>query len=396
MKKIFVLTTLLLAFVLTACSPIAPATAPATAVPSPTVAPTQPAAVAASTFPVGVFLRVDVKSRGLQFNKDGTFVALDGTTHLAEATYSVKGDVFTEESNNQGCPSLMHYKYTFDGVNLKFQPVEDPAKDPCDGRKGDFNAAVTWVLSATAPTAAVSNPTVAPTEPAAAAASTFPVGVFLRADVEGSGLQFNKDGTFAALAGTTHLADGTYSVKGDVFTEESNDQGCPTPMHYKYTFDGVKLKFQPLEDPAKDPCGGRKDGFNETVTWVLSPTASATAVPNPTVAPAKPAAAGAPTFEGLSSGLDNAKQARIRAVSAVMGAPGVDVYVNGLPVVNGGKTRQNMGDGQFSGWIYVTPGTYTVALGAARRNGGPGAVCPGTGQCRGGTSLYRGGGRATE
>ncbi len=78
-----------------------------------------------------------------------------------------------------------------------------------------------------------------------------------------------EDGTFAALAGTAQMTVGTYSVKGDIFTEESNNQGCPSPMHYKYTFDGVNLKFQPVEDPAKDPCDGRKGDFNETATWVL-------------------------------------------------------------------------------------------------------------------------------
>ena len=72
---------------------------------------------------------------GLQFNTDGTFTALDGTTQLAEATYSFKGDVFTEESNNQGCPTLKHYRFTFDGVNLKFSPMEDPTTDPCDEQR---------------------------------------------------------------------------------------------------------------------------------------------------------------------------------------------------------------------------------------------------------------------
>jgi uncharacterized surface protein with fasciclin (FAS1) repeats len=67
-------------------------------------------------------------------------------------------------------------------------------------------------------------------------------------------------------------------------------------------------------------------------------------------------------FEGRSSGLDNAKHARIRIAHAVMGAPTVDVYVNGMPAVNGGVTQQNIPDGQMSGWLYVEPGTYTVAL----------------------------------
>jgi len=69
-----------------------------------------------------------------------------------------------------------------------------------------------------------------------------------------------------------------------------------------------------------------------------------------------------PCFEGLSSGLDNTQQARIRAVLSAPGVPNVDVYVNGLPASNGGKLQQNIARNQFSGWLYVAPGTYTVAL----------------------------------
>jgi len=67
-------------------------------------------------------------------------------------------------------------------------------------------------------------------------------------------------------------------------------------------------------------------------------------------------------FEGLSSGLDNATQARIRAVNLVMGAPNVDMYVNGMPAFNGGIAQQNIGAGLFSGFLYVKPGTYSIAL----------------------------------
>jgi hypothetical protein len=67
-------------------------------------------------------------------------------------------------------------------------------------------------------------------------------------------------------------------------------------------------------------------------------------------------------FEGLGSGLDNSKQARVRTVNEVMGVALTDVYINGLPAFNGGVPQRNIGIGQFSGWLYVTPGTYTVAL----------------------------------
>jgi hypothetical protein len=85
----------------------------------------------------------------------------------------------------------------------------------------------------------------------------------------------------------------------------------------------------------------------------------------PTVSPTinkMPTQISGTAFEGLSSGLDNAKQARVRTVNQIMGVALTDVYVNGLPAFNGGVAQQNIGTGQFSGWLYVTPGTYTIAL----------------------------------
>jgi len=69
-----------------------------------------------------------------------------------------------------------------------------------------------------------------------------------------------------------------------------------------------------------------------------------------------------PCFEGLSSGLDNAAQARIRVISMLMGANSTDVYVNGMPALNGGVAQANIRAGQFSGFLYVAPGTYSIAL----------------------------------
>jgi hypothetical protein len=69
-----------------------------------------------------------------------------------------------------------------------------------------------------------------------------------------------------------------------------------------------------------------------------------------------------PTFEGLSTGLDNSTQARIRTISEVLGAYNTDVYINGMPAFDGGVAQQEIIAGVFSGWLYVAPGTYTVAL----------------------------------
>jgi hypothetical protein len=85
-------------------------------------------------------------------------------------------------------------------------------------------------------------------------------------------------------------------------------------------------------------------------------------VNTPTAAPSQNTTSPCPCFEGLSSGLENATQARIRAVSQVMGAPTIDVYVNGMPALNGGIAQGNIGAGLFSGWLYVAPGTYSIAL----------------------------------
>ena len=122
---------------------------------------------------------------------------------------------------------------------------------------------------------------------------------------------------------------------------QANGFTCADVYHAFNGPDGLKASGNLIDSQNGHP----SDKGNEVIGRVLAdlgyaplmPTATSAA--KPTDAPTKPATAETPSFEGLSSGLDNAKQARIRAVSAVMGAPGVDVYVNGLPVVNGGKTR---------------------------------------------------------
>ncbi len=88
------------------------------------------------------------------------------------------------------------------------------------------------------------------------------------------------------------------------------------------------------------------------------PMVNATRSQTPTLTSANTQGA---TFEGLSTGLDNTKLARIRTVSGVLG-PNLDVYINGLPVVSGGKMQQSIDAGSFSGWVYVIPGTYQVTL----------------------------------
>src|SRR5690242_5791334 len=99
-----------------------------------------------------------------------------------------------------------------------------------------------------------------------------------------------------------------------------------------------------------------------------APVSPGSSTPAPVASNAAPTVAAAPTaapssmFVGLSSGLDNAKQARIRIANGVTSTSRVDVFINGLPAFNAGKPQQNIAVGEFSGWLYVAPGTYAVAL----------------------------------
>jgi len=150
MKKIFTLAALVLMFILAACATPVLKQVPVAAAPQPTALPATaippPTAVLDVLFPTGLFELKDTPARGLQFNKDNTFYVLADGKHVVEGTYSTKGNVYTETSNTVDCPSQMEYTFTFDGVDLIFKPVADPAKDPCDGRKTDFNDSKTWVL----------------------------------------------------------------------------------------------------------------------------------------------------------------------------------------------------------------------------------------------------------
>lgn len=110
---------------------------------------------------------------------------------------------------------------------------------------------------------------------AACAASkepNFPTGKFIKSGASSHGLIFNQDGTFSVFEGGATLVTGTYSIDGDTYTEESNDAGCTdVPRSFKYMFDGIKLTFNYIGDPAVDTCGGggRRADF-DNVTYTLS------------------------------------------------------------------------------------------------------------------------------
>ena len=98
--------------------------------------------------------------------------------------------------------------------------------------------------------------------------SSFPTGKFVKSNGQNHGFIFNKDGTFSVFDGSITIVNGTYSVDGDIFTDESNSQSCP-PFSFKYTFDGTNLTFNYVSNPADDPCGGRRSDFNNQ-TYILS------------------------------------------------------------------------------------------------------------------------------
>jgi hypothetical protein len=106
---------------------------------------------------------------------------------------------------------------------------------------------------------------------ASPAESNFPTGKFVLPDSNGSeGVYFNEDGTFAAFYYGQDVAKGTYSVKGDLYIEESSDQNCEkSPMSFRYTFDGTNLKFELTDESKNDTCENRRQSFNG-VTYVLS------------------------------------------------------------------------------------------------------------------------------
>ena len=104
----------------------------------------------------------------------------------------------------------------------------------------------------------------------ASATSNFPTGRFMVPGNDFVGMHFNEDGTWDAIYYGEHDPTGTYSVKGDLFIEESNNYNCgESPMSYKYTFDGTNLKFELTEESRNDICEDRKAAYEGT-TYVLT------------------------------------------------------------------------------------------------------------------------------
>jgi uncharacterized surface protein with fasciclin (FAS1) repeats len=71
-------------------------------------------------------------------------------------------------------------------------------------------------------------------------------------------------------------------------------------------------------------------------------------------------AAAAPAHD--SAVYNDATQARLRVQQCVLGGPDIDIYVNGQVAVNGGVPMAHLGALRWTGYLYLPPGRYSVAL----------------------------------
>jgi hypothetical protein len=120
-------------------------------------------------------------------------------------------------------------------------------------------------------------------------------------------------------------------------------------------------------------CGGapapQSSGSTAVSATAVAPTAGAastaalalTTAPAPTAALAATATS-APLVDTNPAKPDDATQARLCISNCVANGPSVDVLVNGKVAVNGGMPWANLGPLDSSGYLYLAPATYSVAL----------------------------------
>jgi hypothetical protein len=102
-------------------------------------------------------------------------------------------------------------------------------------------------------------------------------------------------------------------------------------------------------------CGGTQAPQSSASTAALA----ATAVSAPTTAPAPTAASLADTNPAKP---DDTTQGRLRISNCIYAGDGVDMLINGKLTANGGVRQANLGALDVSGYQYLTPGTYSVAI----------------------------------
>lgn len=59
---------------------------------------------------------------------------------------------------------------------------------------------------------------------------------------------------------------------------------------------------------------------------------------------------------------NDATEARLRLAPLVFGGPHMDLFVNGTVAVNGGQEQVNIPDGYITAYLFLMPGTYSVAV----------------------------------
>jgi hypothetical protein len=87
----------------------------------------------------------------------------------------------------------------------------------------------------------------------------FPTGKFVTPDSKFTGYLFNEDKTWTFLYQGSIGAEGKYSVKGNLWTEEGTEE-CPFPATYEWSFDGTKLSFKLVGEDKCDPRRVNTDG----------------------------------------------------------------------------------------------------------------------------------------
>ena len=94
----------------------------------------------------------------------------------------------------------------------------------------------------------------------------FPTGAFVHETRPDWVLQFHEDGRYTFLAGGEVDATGTYSVEGNLYTEDTDYLPCRDARiaSYTWTFDGERLVFRLV---GEDGCKERRNSL-DGVAWV--------------------------------------------------------------------------------------------------------------------------------
>lgn len=100
------------------------------------------ASPSAAGFPTGKFVWEGSDLQGVYLNEDKTWSAFYYGENVDEGTYSVSGNLYTQETSKV-CTSPATYEWAFDGTNLNFKLQ---GEDSCDIRKASFDGQ-TFILT---------------------------------------------------------------------------------------------------------------------------------------------------------------------------------------------------------------------------------------------------------